>query len=140
MAYIDHSVKLKRLYSLYCLGIEQLPIYKNIFEFVESKISELEKFEMLHIKDSLFYMDKSGKCAMEYNKNTKTIWIEKDLSWGMFISKYRSDLNGYKTLISIMLEKYHYLKIIPEYIQHYAAATIIYKKVEDSYKLNKSTI
>ncbi len=69
-------MNISRSYKLWKLGIPVGSKHLVIFEYVESKLLNLEPFVVQGISYSVYYMNKEGKCFFEY-KQTPSVDVVK---------------------------------------------------------------
>ncbi len=73
-------MEIVRKYKLYKLGISQDANLVEFFEFVEFKISNLQKFKISKTPKRDYYMNSSGECIIEDNKINDYVGLKyKDL-------------------------------------------------------------
>ncbi len=74
-------MNLSRQYKLWKLGISVDSEYLKIFEFMDSKILNLQPFECFEYPGSVFYMDNYGSCVFENRTSANQICVKYDGLW-----------------------------------------------------------
>ncbi len=97
-----------RKYKLYKLGIEQKPLYKKIFEFLDSKILELTRYTNLQFPHYVFYIDKNKNCIFVFDPKQKTIEIRYEDFWAVLEKAAYEDrgFNVFGLIKSIITNNY----------------------------------
>ncbi len=129
-------MNLERRYKLYKLGICPDDKVLKFFEFVESRISNLQRFRILAHPEFIFYMNSDGKRVMEYDEKSNTLNVRYVGIWEDTLCGY--GINGFHIqnfLVFLIGDIYKTKKIIVKLW----FTKLAYERVELFYKNYKDT-
>lgn len=125
-------MNLVRKYKIYkSFNIVDVKI-KEIFDFVDENLLNLDKFEINKYKNWLLYMDFNGNCILEYNLTNQHLFVKYQNFCEVLENKYNFIYFNIKEFIKYKVETTYKLKI--KIIEIYIPTEQL---VEREYKLKK---
>lgn len=132
-----------RKYKCYKLTGEVNRETKEIFDFIDNKLKNLNKidnnkFPDIVNDDWIFYMNSSGECILEYNLKAKYLYVRYKDFLEVLVNKYflESVESLEYNLIEYIVKKFYKINIFITYI----ATPDFYYKIEKAYKLKYKII
>lgn len=106
---------------------------KEIFDFVDENILNLEKFEWEDAKwkNLIFYMNSNGKCILEFYLKHGWLYVSFPDFWHVLEYKYKLNYSEINEYIKYQITKLYKIKVK----ESYKGLTSMIFQVENAYKL-----
>ncbi len=128
-------MNLTRKYKLHKLGIPMESKILEIFEFVESRISNLYPFKMVEFPDFVFYMDSSNLNILQYCTLNRCLSIRYNGLWDYMEREYSLKYDDIQSFLQNQIEEYYKPKFKSTVITY----MIHIEAVEHAYSMTKNT-
>ncbi len=105
-------MNLTRVYKLWKLNIPIDSKHLIIFEFVESKLLNLQKFEIKGYPKSVFFMNFNGEYILQIfeNKN-KYLYVRYPDFWEVLEDEYKLEFSDIQLFLQILVENIYKTKV-----------------------------
>ncbi len=127
-------MNLTRRYKLYKLGICPDDKDSKLFKFVESKILNLQKFELSRYPRFVFYMNSDNQCIFEYDIKDKTLSVRYSGFWEVLEDVYM--LTDFMDFIKSMVLEIYKMKVDTTSLLIFDDIAL----VEEVYKMKKQKV
>ncbi len=104
-------MNLTRQYKLWKLGVPMGLGFLEILEFVDSKISNLQKFRMGDYPEYEFYMNADNECVLDYHMVGRYLYVRHQDFWEVLQNKYKIEYSDIRIFLHNKVEEGYGLDI-----------------------------
>ncbi len=126
---------LLRQYKLWKLNIPVDSKFIEIFEFVNSTISNLQTFEMSEYADWLFFMNSENLNILQFETKKRILYVRYSNFWEVLETKYNLEYSDIQPFIQSLVEEAYKIKVETTAWVTLTALTV----VEEAYKIKVET-
>ena len=102
-----------RSYKLQKLGIAIPEKDKQVIEFLDQKFNNLFKVHLKDYPNSMFYFNESDELIFEISKyKMNVLYVRSKNLWTILKSEYSLTYDEIKNIITFLIEKKYYLKLV----------------------------